>query len=55
MIQAITIEIAIIPIRQNGELFFCSFIQDISERKKAENQLKYQEKKYRNIIANMIT
>lgn len=48
-----TIEIAIIPIKQNGELFFCSFIQDISERKKAENQLKYQEKKYRNIIANM--
>lgn len=33
--------------------FFCSFIQDISERKNAENQLKYQEEKYRNIIANM--
>lgn len=49
----VTIEIAIIPIKQNGELFFCSFVQDISERKKAENQLKFQEKKYRNIIANM--
>lgn len=47
------IEIAIIPIKENGELFFCSFIQDISERKKAENKLKYQEEKYRNIISNM--
>ena len=47
------IEISIIPIQQNNELFFCSFIQDISERKKAENQLKIQEEKYRNIITNM--
>lgn len=47
------VEISIIPIKQNNELFFCSFIQDISERKNAENQLKYQEEKYRNIIANM--
>lgn len=47
------IEISIIPIQQNGETFFCSFIQDISERKKAESKLKSQEQKYRNIIANM--
>ncbi|WP_298140318.1 PAS domain S-box protein [Flavobacterium sp.] len=47
------VEIAIIPIKQNNELFFCSFIQDISERKKSENKLKFQEEKYRNIIANM--
>ncbi|TRX39477.1 PAS domain-containing hybrid sensor histidine kinase/response regulator [Flavobacterium restrictum] len=47
------VEISIIPLKQNGELFFCSFIQDISERKKAENSLKIQEEKYRNIIANM--
>lgn len=47
------IEISIIPIKQNEELFFCSFIQDISERKAAENNLKFQEEKYRNIIANM--
>ncbi len=47
------VEISITPIKQNDELFFCSFIQDISERKNAENQLKYQEEKYRNIIANM--
>lgn len=47
------IEIAIIPLQLNGESFFCSFIQDISERKKAENKLKNQEEKYRNIISNM--
>ncbi|MRX41674.1 PAS domain S-box protein [Flavobacterium sp. LC2016-23] len=47
------IEISIIPLEQNGEVFFCSFIQDISERKKVETKLKFQEEKYRNIIANM--
>jgi PAS domain S-box-containing protein len=47
------IEISIIPIEQNGEVFFCSFIQDISQRKKALANIKYQEQKYRNIIANM--
>lgn len=47
------IEIAIIPLKEKEGLFFCSFIQDISERKKAENKLKFQEEKYRNIISNM--
>lgn len=47
------IEISIIPLKQYNEVFFCSFIQDISERKKAEANLRLQEKKYRNIIANM--
>lgn len=47
------VEISIIPIQQNNETIFCSFIQDISERKTAENNLKFQEEKYRNIIANM--
>ncbi len=47
------VEISIIPIQQNNETIFCSFIQDISERKAAENKLKFQEEKYRNIIANM--
>jgi PAS domain S-box-containing protein len=47
------IEISIIPLEQNGEVFFCSFMQDISERKKTETKLKFQEEKYRNIIANM--
>jgi len=47
------VEISIIPVQQNNELIFCSFIQDISERKKSENYIKSQEEKYRNIIANM--
>jgi PAS domain S-box-containing protein len=47
------IEISIIPIKQNEEIFFCSFIQDISERKKTEKILKFQEEKFRNIISNM--
>lgn len=51
--QEFPIEISILPINHNEEKFFCSFIQDISERKKAETSLKAQEEKYRNIIANM--
>jgi PAS domain S-box-containing protein len=47
------VEISIIPIKQNEEIFFCSFIQDISERKKTEKILKFQEEKFRNIISNM--
>ena len=47
------IEISITPIHLNGELSFCSFIQDISERKNAEANLRIQEEKYRNIITNM--
>jgi PAS domain S-box-containing protein len=47
------IEILIIPLKQNNEMFFCSFIRDISQRKAAENKLRVQEEKYRNIIANM--
>lgn len=47
------IEISIIPLEQNGEVFFCSFIQDISERKETEERLRFQEEKYRNIITNI--
>lgn len=47
------VDISIIPINQNGDTFFCAFIQDISKRKQAESNLIFQEEKYRNIIANM--
>ena len=47
------VEISITPLEQNEEVFFCSFIQDISERKKVETKLRFQEEKYRNIIANI--
>lgn len=47
------VEISITPLKLNEEVFFCSFIQDISERKKVETKLRFQEEKYRNIIANI--
>lgn len=51
--EEVPVEISIIPIEQDGGIFFCSFIQDISVRKKSEENLRLQEEKYRNIIANM--
>lgn len=47
------VEISITPIELNNEVFFCSFIQDISVRKAAERKIKLQEEKFRNIIANI--
>ncbi|MCJ7936265.1 MAG: PAS domain S-box protein [Chryseobacterium sp.] len=46
-------EISIISFQQQEKEFFCSFIQDISERKGAEHNIRVQEQKYRNMIANM--
>ena len=34
------VQFAIIPVREKGNEFFCSFIQDITERKRFEEQLK---------------
>ncbi len=47
------VELIVVTYEQNGKTFYCGFIKDISSRKKAENLLKAQEKKYRNIIDNM--
>lgn len=47
------IDITIIPIHENEQVFFCAFIQDISEKKEAENIRKIQEEKYQNVIAHM--
>jgi PAS domain S-box-containing protein len=47
------VELIVVTYQQNGEDFFCGFMKDISARKKAENLLKAQEEKYRNIITNM--
>ena len=33
------IELTIIPINQGGEIFFCAFIRDITQRKKAEESI----------------
>jgi len=46
-------ETSVIPVFQNGETFFCAFIQDISEKKQAENFRLLQEEKYKKVIAHM--
>jgi PAS domain S-box-containing protein len=47
------VEITIIPIDENDQVFFCAFIQDVSEKKEAETIRKIQEEKYQNVIAHM--
>ncbi len=51
--EEITIDCSIIPINQNERTFFCLFIQDITEKKEAENIRRIQEEKYQNVIAHM--
>jgi two-component system, NarL family, sensor histidine kinase UhpB len=41
--QEFPIELAIVPIKQNGGDFFCAFIRDISERKRNEESLQAME------------
>jgi len=41
--EAFPVELTIIPIKQGKEEFFCSFIRDITERKKAEEKIKQEE------------
>jgi PAS domain S-box-containing protein len=43
------IELTVLPIKQGGEEFFCAFIRDITERKKAESMLRDSEERYRQI------
>jgi PAS domain S-box-containing protein len=47
------VELSIAPIFHGNKVFFCSFIRDISERKRSELALATSEQKYRSIIANM--
>jgi PAS domain S-box-containing protein len=47
------VELSVIELQLNNEIFFCASIQDMSKRKKAEFNLKIQEEKYRNILSNM--
>jgi two-component system, NarL family, sensor histidine kinase UhpB len=42
------VELAIVPIKQNGDYFFCAFIRDITERKKTEEALQVMEQEILN-------
>jgi len=53
MKQEFKVEMYLTPVIQNGNVFFYSYLEDISERKKIETNLKAQEQKYRNIISNI--
>jgi len=41
------VELTVLPITQGGDTFFCAFIRDITLRKKAEEELRLSEHKYR--------
>ncbi len=47
------VELAIIPVRESGKEFFCSFIQDITERKKAEEQLRDSHEQLRQLASHL--
>lgn len=46
-------ELSIIHINSEKQEFFCSFIRDVSERKRSLNALKESEERYRSIFENM--
>lgn len=46
------VELSIVPLTEGGNLFFCAFIRDITERKKAELSIKESEVKFRAFFEN---
>lgn len=48
------VELTILPIKQGGEEFFCSFIRDITERKKAAEEIEKREKRFRHTLDKML-
>lgn len=44
------IELSILPIKENGQEFFCAFMRDISDRKRAERKLVQQKEFFESLI-----
>lgn len=51
--EELPVEWAIIPVKENGNEFFCIFIQDIRERKEAEEQLKQSHEQLRQLASHL--
>lgn len=52
--QEFPVEISITPVKQGAGEFFCAFIRDITERKKAAETIKINEEKYRTLVEQAI-
>ena len=47
------IELAIVPIKKNGDEFFCAFIRDITLRKKADEKLQHSYEEIRRLASHL--
>jgi two-component system sensor histidine kinase UhpB len=47
------VEMAIVPIKENKEEFFCAFIRDITSRKKAEEKLQHSYEEIRRLASHL--
>jgi PAS domain S-box-containing protein len=52
--QMIPVDVTANYVEFGGQIYNCAFIRDITERKKAEEQLRESEKQYRSLFENML-
>jgi PAS domain S-box-containing protein len=51
--EELPVELSIVPINVGGESFYCAFLRDISERKRAEEALKDSQALYHSLVENL--